>query len=102
MITGIGVHDRADWAFTITGIRTLSAQALLIFHMQYWVEEVGDWHNGVLRTLRLSGILPPTANAKMSSFQTVSESMRALYAQWPRTQVWRRSAANLGAGSRSS
>ncbi|MBV8071431.1 MAG: hypothetical protein JO270_16090 [Acidobacteriaceae bacterium] len=25
MITGIGVHDRADWAFTITGIRTLAS-----------------------------------------------------------------------------
>ncbi|HEX4170869.1 MAG TPA: hypothetical protein VHY82_00150 [Acetobacteraceae bacterium] len=22
MITGIGVHDRTDWPFTITGIRT--------------------------------------------------------------------------------
>ena len=22
MITGIGVHDRVDWVFTITGIRT--------------------------------------------------------------------------------
>ena len=28
MITGTGVHDRADWPFTITGIRTLASEVL--------------------------------------------------------------------------
>jgi hypothetical protein len=33
MITGIGVHDRTDWPFTITGMRNRTFHALLFVNI---------------------------------------------------------------------